>query len=70
MEEQQSETGWKVYLMQFRSFIVECQRVLAVTKKPSGEEFKTVVKVAGMGILFIGLVGFIIMTIALLIKGL
>lgn len=35
-------------------------RVLKLTKKPSREEFLTIAKVAGMGILAIGFVGFII----------
>ena len=38
----------------------ECLRVLRVTKKPTKEEFKTIVKVSGLGILAIGLVGFLI----------
>ncbi|MBD3310120.1 protein translocase SEC61 complex subunit gamma [Candidatus Woesearchaeota archaeon] len=43
-----------------KSFAKECRRVLKVTKKPSKEEFKTIVKVSGLGIMIIGLVGFII----------
>ncbi len=66
MDEQ--PTRWKMYLIQFRSFMVECQRVIAVTKKPTGDEFKTVVKVAGLGILFIGLIGFAVMMTAMLVK--
>ncbi|MDG6244187.1 MAG: protein translocase SEC61 complex subunit gamma [Methanolobus sp.] len=41
--------SWKTYL-----------RVLKLTKKPSREEFLTISKVAGIGILAIGFVGFII----------
>ena len=33
-------------------------RVLKVTKKPTNEEFKTIVKVAGAGMILIGLIGF------------
>lgn len=62
-EESQQLTGWKLYKVLFKSFLVECKRVIAVTKKPGGEEFKTVVKVAGAGILLIGLLGFLIMLI-------
>ncbi|MDY0386021.1 MAG: protein translocase SEC61 complex subunit gamma [Methanolobus sp.] len=40
---------WKTYL-----------RVLKLTKKPSREEFLTIAKVAGLGILVIGFVGFLI----------
>ena len=35
-------------------------RVLKLTKKPSREEFLTIAKVAGIGILAIGAIGFII----------
>ena len=44
----------------FKSFIVECKRVIKVTKKPDKLEFKTIVKVSGIGILIIGLIGFLI----------
>lgn len=43
-----------------KPFIQECIRVFKVTKKPSKEELKIIVKVSGIGILFIGLIGFII----------
>lgn len=61
--------GWKAYVQQLQSFLIECSRVLAVTKKPTGEEFKTVVKVAGLGILFIGMIGFMILLIVTVLKG-
>jgi len=35
-------------------------RVLKLTKKPSREEFITIAKVAGLGILAIGMMGFLI----------
>lgn len=43
-----------------KAFVQECTRVLKVTRKPSGEEFKTIVKVSGIGILIIGAIGFVI----------
>lgn len=42
------------------SFVLECKRVLTVTKKPTGTEFKTIAKVTGLGILVIGLLGFLV----------
>ncbi|MFQ5474831.1 MAG: protein translocase SEC61 complex subunit gamma [Candidatus Nanoarchaeia archaeon] len=42
------------------SFTRECRRVLKVTKKPSNEEFKTIVKVTGLGMTVIGMVGFLV----------
>ncbi|HIH42858.1 TPA: protein translocase SEC61 complex subunit gamma [Candidatus Woesearchaeota archaeon] len=47
----------------FKSFTKECVRVLRITKKPTGIEFKTIVKVSGIGMLLIGLLGFIIQLI-------
>ncbi|MBS3152418.1 protein translocase SEC61 complex subunit gamma [Candidatus Woesearchaeota archaeon] len=44
----------------FKSFIVECRRVWQVTKKPTREELKVIVKVTGIGILIIGFIGFTI----------
>ena len=49
-----------------KSFIGECLRVLKVTKKPDAIEFKTVVKVSGLGILIIGLIGFVVQMAKLL----
>jgi protein transport protein SEC61 subunit gamma and related proteins len=50
-------TGWKYKL---RSFFNESLRVLKITKKPDIVEFKTIVKVSGLGILVIGFIGFLI----------
>jgi len=46
--------------IKFKSFIFECVRVLKVTRKPDKEEFKTIVKISGLGIMLIGLIGFLI----------
>ena len=46
-----------------KSFVHECARVLRITKKPTKDEFKTIVKVSGMGMMIIGLVGFIVQMI-------
>lgn len=35
-------------------------RILKLTRKPSNEEFITISKVAGAGILLIGIIGFVI----------
>jgi protein transport protein SEC61 subunit gamma-like protein len=42
------------------SFLKQCERVLRVSKKPDADEYKTVAKVTGVGILIIGLVGFVV----------
>lgn len=43
-----------------KAFYNECVRVFKITKKPTKEEYKAIVKVAGLGILAIGFIGFII----------
>ncbi|MEM4246758.1 MAG: protein translocase SEC61 complex subunit gamma [Candidatus Woesearchaeota archaeon] len=43
-----------------KDFLVECRRVLRVTKKPDKVEFKTIVKISGIGIVAIGFIGFLV----------
>ncbi len=50
-----------------RKFLYECKRVLQVARKPDRNEYWTVAKVTGLGVVIIGLVGFVIMLIAKLI---
>ncbi|MBI2546555.1 protein translocase SEC61 complex subunit gamma [Candidatus Woesearchaeota archaeon] len=58
MEQVAEETKPSVFF-KLKRFAIECRRVLAVTKKPTGFEFKTIVKVSGLGILIIGFIGFL-----------
>ncbi len=51
------------------NFIKQCQRVLRVSRKPDREEFINVAKVTGIGIILIGVIGFIIIIISQLIQG-
>lgn len=50
--------------VKLKNFINKCVRVLRITKKPTMEEFKAVVKVSSLGIVAIGLIGFFVMIIA------
>ena len=50
-------------LTRLKSFIFECIRVFKITKKPGKEEFMTIVKVSGIGILLIGLRGLLVQMI-------
>ena len=50
-----------------KSFIGECRRVLRITRKPDSIEFKTIVKVSGLGMAIIGLIGFAITMLKLLL---
>lgn len=47
-------------VLRLKEYTTECRRVLMVTKKPSSSEFKTIVKVSGLGMGIIGLLGFLI----------
>ncbi|MDY6777343.1 MAG: protein translocase SEC61 complex subunit gamma [Candidatus Nanohaloarchaea archaeon] len=49
-----------------KSKLKEYRRVLKITKKPDREEFMMSAKVTGLGILLIGLIGFIIYLIGTL----
>jgi len=46
-----------------KSFLMQCTRVWHILRKPSGEEFKLVSKISAIGILALGLIGFIISVI-------
>lgn len=48
-------------------FIRQCRRVLHVSKKPDREEFINVAKITGIGIIIIGVIGFVISLIAQLL---
>lgn len=47
-------------LAKIRDFYHQCVRVFKITKKPTKEEYKAIIKVSGLGILLIGFIGFII----------
>jgi len=53
------EVGRFGKLYKLKRFWKECIRVLRVTKKPDKVEFTTIVKVSALGILIIGLIGFL-----------
>lgn len=55
------------YISRAREFLSECLRVLRITKKPTKEEYKVIVKVAGLGMIIIGLIGFVIVMIKTLL---
>jgi protein transport protein SEC61 subunit gamma-like protein len=46
-----------------KRFIYQCRIVLRVTKKPTKAEFKTIVKVSGIGMMVIGFIGFFLQMI-------
>ena len=55
--------------LKLKSFIKESIRILKITKKPNKEEFKVIVKISGLGIILIGMTGFIITVLWTLLIG-
>lgn len=53
-----------------KQFIERCRRVLAIATKPTKDEFKTATKITSLGLLIIGIIGFIVFIIVRLIGGL
>jgi len=43
-----------------KSFFIKCRRVWHTLKKPSKKEFEQIAKVSAIGIIILGLLGFII----------
>ncbi|MFH1249179.1 MAG: protein translocase SEC61 complex subunit gamma [archaeon] len=48
------------FLTPLKSFMLQCGRVWRIMRKPSNEEFKTISKVSAIGMLLIGLIGFLV----------
>jgi protein transport protein SEC61 subunit gamma and related proteins len=47
-------------LTSMNTFFIQCKRVWVVLKKPTMKEFETISKVSAIGILVIGLLGFLV----------
>ncbi len=68
VQEQQGSTSIpdpNSWTEKIKRLFLEYKRVLTVTKKPTKEEYITVVKISGLGILLIGLLGFLIQMLEL-----
>jgi protein transport protein SEC61 subunit gamma-like protein len=46
--------------MGLKSFLKNCARVLRVTRRPTKDEYFAASKITGLGIIIIGLIGFLI----------
>ncbi|MGZ7043017.1 MAG: protein translocase SEC61 complex subunit gamma [Methanobacterium sp.] len=49
-------------------FLRQCRRVLYVSKRPDRDEYINVAKITGIGIIIIGVIGFVISLIAQLLS--
>ena len=47
-------------LTSLKSFFYKCVRVWQILKKPSRKEYETIAKVSGIGILVLGVAGFLV----------
>jgi len=47
-------------LMKTKSFLLKCKRVWHILKKPSKKEFEIISKVSAIGIVVLGIAGFLI----------
>ncbi|MBI3052067.1 protein translocase SEC61 complex subunit gamma [Candidatus Woesearchaeota archaeon] len=54
-------------LLRIKEFALESRRIFRITKKPTNEELKVIVKVSGLGILLIGAIGFLMQMVARMI---
>ena len=52
-----------------REFIQNCKRMLQVARKPERGEYMQVAKITGLGIILIGVMGFLIMLAASFVGG-
>ena len=55
-----AQPGAPTLWQRLKIFTKECVRVFRITKKPDRQEFMTVVKISGVGILIIGAIGFLV----------
>lgn len=53
----------------FKEFLESSKRILLIAKKPSNKEFWAMAKVVGLGMIVIGVLGFIIRLIMNIISG-
>ena len=50
------------------NFAKQCRRVLYVSKRPDRDEYVNVAKITGIGIIIIGVIGFLIYLLAQVLK--
>jgi protein transport protein SEC61 subunit gamma and related proteins len=55
-------------LSNVQSFFVQCKRVWTILKKPTASEYRSIAKISGLGILSLGLLGFVISLILSVFK--
>lgn len=69
-KEQKIEPGRPGFFSRIKNKISEYKRVVGIAKKPDKKEFTLSSKITGAGIIFIGLIGFIIFLVYYLLRNL
>jgi len=69
-KEQKIEPGRPGFFSRIKNKISEYKRVVGIAKKPDKKEFVLSSKITGAGIIFIGLIGFIIFLVYYLLRNL
>jgi protein transport protein SEC61 subunit gamma-like protein len=69
-QEQKVESRRPGFFGRIKNKISEYKRVVGIAKKPDRKEFKLSSKITGAGIIFIGLIGFIIFLLYFLLRNL
>jgi protein transport protein SEC61 subunit gamma-like protein len=57
------------FLARIKEKLENYRRVLTVARKPTKEEFQETAKITGMGILLIGVIGFVFLAVSLMFIG-
>ena len=56
--------------LSIKEFIEQCKRVLLVSSKPDKEEYSLSTKITGLGLVIIGIIGFIVFVLFQFVGGL
>lgn len=57
---EQKETILSKAIKKIKAFLEQSKRILVLSKKPDSKEFRSIAKITGIGIILIGVIGFII----------
>jgi protein transport protein SEC61 subunit gamma and related proteins len=56
-------------MSKFSKFLKSSKRIFLISKKPSSKEYWTMAKIVGIGILIIGIIGYVIRLLMNIISG-
>jgi len=56
----------KISFTKIKDFLVQCKRTLKIARKPKKEELKKTARICGIGIIIVGIIGFVFYLISTL----